>query len=1462
MKNQEFPANGAIESEISPPKFIEVNEIPEGVKKTLEKRIRQWKIQKAWKESNRIGIEQHCWNKPIAIDKISLQNLNNIQERLAERATNPLCTLVDKLWGKGLPNGFNTDIAEHADVIFQETYLQPFRVERPLGTNKLRGNKIERTTHGAMHASRVGAWVKVWAGIYRKYGDKEAQALNEQDLLLIQIAALFHDAARKDEGIDYWDNASGEECYRYLKRQGLDEERSRFFSNAARHKDAQAVFHKGSERDPDALPIKTIAHKLIHDADCLDILRVTRVFNLQELDFYKYIAQYNPEALKELVQLVSEARDLIKYQADLAEAASINLNGKEIATDVGITFDEKVKKRYEHAQNCFVTITDDIANYPLLSQYYKAEYKPSVPVSGLPRQKTALSIPPGSYLTPEEAVLYRQFLEMDDLILHHTTSYRTLQNIFSSLRPAALQDRQEIYRQNNRSGKVDSLGDVFYSNVFFGLAVGLWYFTPPIFLQKPRDPNMLSDVKFTVVVNIKKLLTLDPHEFEGSWVGDHIYNYYGHKTESVTLGETQVARHYSSNWKDNQYFLDVLYQDANGTRIQRMTFEDQLATGKDIWPMIGLMLIERLWLLGEDNSIRQYLLRNPHDTKMISFIMQQLFNVEDFELKIPSRLTLDPRWTRIICFPRGGSEKLVGDAIKSLQTILPNIEVINCHEEIKKMALAAQATDQEEAIEALKKFSENGNDLSWVSDSLEGAPSALAAAAAAGNTKVVTWLIEQGCGQQYFKQQKHPYLTDMPRQHTKERLFVYLGAAQGALKGNRVVLDMLEKEDFRYGLAQLWADIIIYCPQSHGQDKKLMQFLYDQQTVLYTTQEDNEQKKIYDMVAKHGTSAMADTLVSKGVDVKNLFEAALQHQNIEVLRYCLEQHKIDVNTGMGNNNTPLALYAFQNNKWRALDLFIQHGAKTENLSYLTSIEMYSYIFREILLGSCNVVHIEALTRLIKNIGIASMTPEEIYASLIYKTVFYMYTPEQEESVGILLKAAGLDINMKTNQIVLNKLIQYNHWKQVEKLAWCGVRLEDENISPDGWRNILCWAACRTARNITIPENQIYDSFLVQARQHINTSSEKEMCALARALESKEWGAAKILLTWGARWEDITNWTDIIFKIGDSSLALSEAEKNGLFKIKDYINVPNEEGHTALTLALKEHHSYFNFINQAMNLIQWGATIPSSLDDISMNDISKFLLIILRRNYWQEAEQLITAGVTLNGIPSNQWADIIYEMAKDIKQGNYVGRLAKRMQNYSHIQNDKHETALDKAILNNDLEVVKILIKEFASYKPSNELPSNTSQAIKDYIRETEAEAEAEAIAEAKAKAVAVAEARLLFRSMAKKITEAMLLKKNAHINPLVHNRKIKPVENTIFSYLMIHYLEGFHELKQEETQKEEKILRIIDEVSSLFSDNIYTLEPSKSKIPGNSWQSLKPTSELEQVESELSHSIHTGATLF
>lgn len=241
------------------------------------------------------------WSRSISISH--LLKTKNLPENIFNHATK--ITL-------------KSDFSEHVAWAFENIY-------QFLYPNSQGKEGINRFHHGIQHVTRASTYVPVLANLYRKHGDKDAAELTDDDIKLLQIAVLFHDSAREDENVDQWDHESAMFLYVYLTQVlHVDKHKARQLAEAVANKDPNkqgyfTIIEKNDDQlswqwEPQPAQ-KNIFQKIIHDADCLDIIRARPEFNGEHLDFYKQYEK-NDLAFDEMAQLITEARSLIAIEGD------------------------------------------------------------------------------------------------------------------------------------------------------------------------------------------------------------------------------------------------------------------------------------------------------------------------------------------------------------------------------------------------------------------------------------------------------------------------------------------------------------------------------------------------------------------------------------------------------------------------------------------------------------------------------------------------------------------------------------------------------------------------------------------------------------------------------------------------------------------------------------------------------------------------------------------------------------------------------------------------------------------------------------------------------------------------------------------------------------------------------------------------------------------------------------------
>ncbi len=264
-------------------------------------------------------------------------------------------------------------IEVHANWIIKNIYHNPYTKDQNNAPT------IARFHHGGQHVSRVAAYIPVLNNFRHKLKlSGVAEPLCDDFLKKLQLVALLHDAGRDSDGEDIYELQSAAMCFLYLRNIGLAENEALQFAELIINKDFETTFHPYDGdytyriiaiRNEHYLTLKEItvsgypvsnplfveALILLHDADCLDIIRARTVFQAEYLFSYKHIYtkthywEKDAAALTLLGELIQNIKALIFNQGD----------GRN-CTDV------TTKIHYEHAENCYQLTLLDFERYRLL----------------------------------------------------------------------------------------------------------------------------------------------------------------------------------------------------------------------------------------------------------------------------------------------------------------------------------------------------------------------------------------------------------------------------------------------------------------------------------------------------------------------------------------------------------------------------------------------------------------------------------------------------------------------------------------------------------------------------------------------------------------------------------------------------------------------------------------------------------------------------------------------------------------------------------------------------------------------------------------------------------------------------------------------------------------------------------------------------------------------------------------
>lgn len=257
---------------------------------------------------------------------------------------------------------------------------------------------IKRVKHGGMHASRVAALANVFFNIYKIY-DTRTDLLDDEKSKMLMITAMFHDAGRRcDTGndCDEDEERSAQLAEKCLLALGYDENLSHVISLAIKYKDRKGEVGKlelpklqdpaNTENKGYAQQLLEICIDLLHDADCLDVLRDNDwVFNPKYLTFYqKFIKARREAAVEREKQNEKHYKEFIDHtEKRLDEIIEAHANAlvsmgdcpqgyedREKGIDIPPSFSLETKAIYEHADRCYSDVATELCRQPGLAKSY------------------------------------------------------------------------------------------------------------------------------------------------------------------------------------------------------------------------------------------------------------------------------------------------------------------------------------------------------------------------------------------------------------------------------------------------------------------------------------------------------------------------------------------------------------------------------------------------------------------------------------------------------------------------------------------------------------------------------------------------------------------------------------------------------------------------------------------------------------------------------------------------------------------------------------------------------------------------------------------------------------------------------------------------------------------------------------------------------------------------------------
>ncbi|MGD9590913.1 MAG: TIGR02452 family protein [Candidatus Berkiella sp.] len=269
--------------------------------------------------------------------------------------------------------GASSNLSDHAKVILADLYQDHHLIEKvvadyenyDIGNGTIFKNADFVVRHGAMHACRTALNIALFAKLYQKWGDQEALKLSSQDMLMLQIVALFHDAGRivhaNDLGRDtpLCEATGAQYCYEYLKKYFplVPDSKLKLLADTIKNKDKN----------------QNIYCKLLQNADCLEVLRADDwAFDAKYLKFYQDY-HTNNAAMDDLHQLVHEMKLFLVSLGDSLQDFVSSHNHQVLQGQFSLAN----KRKYETNANCFELLEKALNKNKFLKERYEPAHKAS-----------------------------------------------------------------------------------------------------------------------------------------------------------------------------------------------------------------------------------------------------------------------------------------------------------------------------------------------------------------------------------------------------------------------------------------------------------------------------------------------------------------------------------------------------------------------------------------------------------------------------------------------------------------------------------------------------------------------------------------------------------------------------------------------------------------------------------------------------------------------------------------------------------------------------------------------------------------------------------------------------------------------------------------------------------------------------------------------------------------------------
>jgi len=275
---------------------------------------------------------------------------------------------------------------EHMQYLLNR-YLRPYKTILP-GSNEpfplrrikesIRDGVLERSVHGAQHASRAAIWAlmihQFLSKIAPEYVNSCIQKISqftsltpEEILLHLLITVAGHDMGREGEGRDIWEAESATLMLSFLtKKLELKNEIAQLFSAAIQHKDDRESYFQCLLK----LGIPQTDHAdfdfirlLLNLGDNLDLMRCVGTFKLEYIynSFNTIDHQFSQDHKHSIDYLIQKVYQFIRNQKDMIFPCQVlhSLSNEILIPKEPACYSNERKTRIEQGTNVLATMLNE-----------------------------------------------------------------------------------------------------------------------------------------------------------------------------------------------------------------------------------------------------------------------------------------------------------------------------------------------------------------------------------------------------------------------------------------------------------------------------------------------------------------------------------------------------------------------------------------------------------------------------------------------------------------------------------------------------------------------------------------------------------------------------------------------------------------------------------------------------------------------------------------------------------------------------------------------------------------------------------------------------------------------------------------------------------------------------------------------------------------------------------------------